>query len=420
MKAKYLITLILLLAGTTMNIHAQLTLEKCKEMARENYPVIKQYGLVEQSRDFTVSNAAKAYLPQISLSAKASWQSDATKMPISIPGVSFKGLPRDQYDVNVMVSQSIYDGGAVSLAKKIAKAQGEVDYESVNVSMYDINERVEQIYFGILILDEQIRQADLLIDDLQLSMNTVSSMYKGGIANQTDVDAVSVEQITTAQEKTGMEATRRAYITMLSTFIGTEIADGETFEMPETEDVYPMQNNRPELALYDAQSRLLDERLKAINSDLRPHLGIFAQGGYANPALNLFKNGFEAYYKIGATLSWNFGSFYTRGNDKRKIDVERQTIESQRETFLFNTRLQSELEGGEIDRLRKQIKQDEEIIALRENIRSKSEMKVENGTETVNEMLRDINSVSEARLQKSLHEVQLLQEIYKLRTINNY
>ncbi len=419
MKTKYLITLILLLAGTTVNIHAQLTLEKCKEMARENYPVIKQYGLVEQSRDFTVSNAAKAYLPQISLSAKASWQSDATKLPITIPGISFKGLPRDQYDVNVMVNQSVYDGGAVSSAKKIAKIQGEVDYESVNVSMYDINERVEQIYFGILILDEQIRQADLLIDDLQLSMNTVSSMYKGGIANQTDVDAVNVDQITTAQEKTGMESTRKAYITMLSTFIGAEIADDETFEMPETEDVYPMQNNRPELALYDAQNRLLDERLKAINSDLRPHLGVFAQGGYANPALNLFKNGFEAYYKIGATLSWNFGSFYTRGNDKRKLDVERQTIESERETFLFNTRLQSELEGGEIDRLRKQIKQDEEIISLRENIRSKSEMKVKNGTETVNEMLRDINAVSEARLQKSLHEVQLLQEIYKLKTINN-
>ncbi|MCD8297857.1 MAG: transporter, partial [Prevotella sp.] len=277
----------------------------------------------------------------------------------------------------------------------------------------------EQIYFGILILDEQIRQADLLIDDLRLSMITVSSMYKGGIANQTDVDAVNVDQITTAQEKTGMEATRKAYITMLSIFIGAEIADDETFEMPETDDVYPIQNNRPELALYDAQNRLLDERLKAINSELRPHLGVFAQGGYANPALNMFKNGFKAYYKIGATLSWNFGSFYTRGNDKRKIDVERQTIESERETFLFNTKLQSELEGGEIDRLRKQIKQDEEIISLRENIRSKSEMKVENGTETVNEMLRDINAVSEARLQKSLHEVQLLQEIYKLKNINN-
>ncbi len=418
MKIRHAITIILL-AVSSANVFAQLTLEQCKAMARDNYPVIKQYGLVEQSRDFTVSNAAKAYLPQISFSAKASWQSDATKLPIDIPGVSFKGLPKDQYDISVSVNQSIYDGGAVSSAKKIAKTQGEVDYESVNVSMYEINDRVEQLFFGIIMLDEQLRQTELLLDDLSLSLNTVEGMFNGGIANQTDVDAVKVEQMKTKQDETGLQATRKAYVTMLSTFIGTDIPDSEVFVKPEREYVYPVENNRPELALYDAQNRLLDVKLKSINTDLRPHLGLFAQGGYANPALNLFKNGFEAYFKVGATLSWNFGSFYTKSNDKRKIDVEKQSVESERETFLFNTKLQSELQGGAIEKLTKQIEQDDEIITLRDNIRSKSETKVENGTETVNEMLRDINAVSEARLQKSLHEVQLLQEIYKLKTLNN-
>lgn len=134
----------------------------------------------------------------------------------------------------------------------------------------------------------------------------------------------------------------------------------------------------------------------------------------------MLKNEFDAYYKIGATLTWNFGSLYTRSNDKRKIEVERQDIESEREAFLFNTRLQTELQYGEISSLKKQIGQDDEIIMLRERIRDKAAQRVANGTETVNEMLRDINAVSEARLGKRIHEVQLIREIYKVKHLNNF
>ena len=182
-----------------------------------------------------------------------------------------------------------------------------------------------------------------------------------------------------------------------------------------------MVNNRPELALYSAQNRLLDQQLKSLDTYLRPRLGLFLQGGYGNPALNMLKSGFEAYYKVGATLTWNFGSLYTRANDKRKIETERLNIQAEREgLFSSIPDLQSELQRGNIESLRRQISQDDEIIALRENIRSKADVKVANGTETVNEMLRDINAVSEVRLTKAFHEIQLLQEIYKLKNINNF
>lgn len=134
----------------------------------------------------------------------------------------------------------------------------------------------------------------------------------------------------------------------------------------------------------------------------------------------MLKNSFDAYYKIGATLTWNIGSLYTRANDKRKIETDRLSIRAEREAFLFNTGLQSELQRGNIESLHKQIAQDDEIIALRQGIRAKADTKVANGTETVNEMLRDINAVSEAKLAKAFHEIQLLQETYKLKNINNF
>lgn len=395
-------------------------MEQCKAWARDNYPVIKQYGLVEQSRRFTVENAAKAWLPQVSVSGTASYQSDVTTIPITLPGVDIPTLSKDQYDVNITVSQQVYDGGAVSSAKCLAEAQGDVGREQVSVAMYDVNRRIDELFFGILVLDEQLKQVGVLQEDLSLSLASVEAMVKGGVANQTDVDAVKVEQVKARQREISLLTQRNTYLKMLSTFIGKEIGDGDTLVKPTPPVLQNGANSRPELALYAAQERLLDARLKSLNVALRPNVGLFARGGYGNPGLNMLKDDFDAYYKVGVTLSWNFGSLYTRANDRRNIDIERQTVQSERDAFLFNTRLQTELESGAVANLREQLRQDDEIIKLRRRIREKAELRVANGTETVNEMLRDINAVIDAQLGKRLHEIQLLQEMYKIKHLNNF
>ena len=395
-------------------------MEQCKAWARDNYPVIKQYDLVEQSRRFTVANAAKAWLPQVGVSGTASYQSDVTTIPITLPGVDIPTLSKDQYDVNITVSQQVYDGGAVASAKRLAEAQGDVGREQVSVAMYDVNRRIDELFFGILVLDEQIGQVAVLQEDLSLSLASVKAMVKGGIANQTDVDAVMVELVKAKQKGTSLLTQRNTYLKMLSTFVGKEIGDGDTLVKPMPPILQNGANSRPELALYAAQERLLDARLKSLNVALRPNVGLFARGGYGNPGLNMLKDDFDAYYKVGVTLSWNFGSLYTRANDRRNIDIERQTVQSERDAFLFNTRLQTEMQSGAVDNLREQLRQDDEIITLRRRIREKAELRVANGTETVNEMLRDINAVSDAQLGKRLHEIQLLQEMYKIKHLNNF
>lgn len=394
-------------------------MEQCKAWARDNYPVIKQYGLVEQSRRFTVENAAKAWLPQVSVSGTASYQSDVTTIPITLPGVDIPTLSKDQYDVNITVSQQVYDGGAVSSAKCLAEAQGDVGREQVSVAMYDVNRRIDELFFGILVLDEQLKQVGVLQEDLSLSLASVEAMVKGGVANQTDVDAVKVEQVKARQREISLLTQRNTYLKMLSTFVGKEIGDGDTLVKPMPPILQNGANSRPELALYAAQERLLDARLKSLNVALRPNVGLFARGGYGNPGLNMLKDDFDAYYKVGVTLSWNFGSLYTRANDRRNIDIERQTVQSERDAFLFNTRLQTEMQSGAVANLREQLRQDDEIITLRRRIREKAELRVANGTETVNEMLRDINAVIDAQLGKRLHEIQLLQEMYKIKHLNN-
>jgi outer membrane protein TolC len=416
--------IMLFLMMVALSAQAQLTLEQCYELARQNYPAIKQYALVEQSRDFTLQNAAKGWLPQVSVNGRASYQSKVTQLPIDVSqfGIDYKGLSKDQYDAHVMVNQPIYDGGVITANKNILKAQTDVQTAQLDVTMYSIRERVNQLFFSVLLIDEQLAQNQLLQDDLKLGLNTVSAMMKGGIANQTDVDNVKVEQIKARQQEQSLRTARHTYLTMLGSFINLSLDANTQLEKP-ADPGFKSQgsdpNNRPELAMYDSQNRLLDARLKALDASLMPKVGAFLQGGVGNPGLNMLKNGWDPYYRIGATISWNIGSFYTRKNDQQLIAIERQQITANRETFLFNNRLQQQQTNGQIENLRQQVNEDEEIIQLREGIRNKSEKRVQNGIETVNEMLRDINAVGEARQQKAIHEVQLLQEIYELKTINN-
>ena len=411
---------VILLMFLTFSAKAQITLEQLQEQARANYPAIRKYGLVEQSRDFTLSNVAKGNLPQVLFQGNASYQSSVTRLPIDVGkfGIDYEGLPRDQYNTSVTISQVIYDGGKIAAEKKIARAQADVQNEQINVMMYGIRESVNRLFFSILLIDEQLLHNILLQDDLRLVQKNVEAMITGGVANQSDADLVLVELIRARQQEEMLHTFRRTYLSMLSTFIGTPIDASLKLRKP-TEALFPTVNNRPELSFYNAQQRLLDLQQSSLDVSLRPRVDIFLQGGVGNPGLNMFKNGWDAYYKVGATVSWNIGALYRRKNDTQLIDMERQQVNVNRETFLFNIRIQEQQLKGQIENIRSQIAHDDEIIRLRENIRRASEKRVESGIETVNEMLRDINAVSEARQQRAIHEVELLQEIHKLKNINN-
>ena len=399
----------------------QITLEECRQKAQNNYPLVVQYDLVEKSKEYNLGNASKGYLPQFSLTGKATYQSDVTKLPIQIPDVDIKGLSKDQYQVMLELNQKIWDGGDIRYQRKQIKATSDIDREQLNVDMYALNDRVNQVYFGILMLDEKLKQNNLLREDLQRSYQQVSAYMANGVANQSDLDAVKVEQLNTRQSETELLSSRGAYIQMLSLLIGEDISRETTLLKPvATEMTLAEDINRPELSLFDAQRESLDISESTLRVRNLPKLGAFIQGAYGNPGLNMLKNEFTPFYIAGVRLTWNFGSLYTLRNDKRVIENNRQKLQSNRELFLFNTRLEATQENSAIQSVRALMREDDEIIALRTNIRKAAEAKVANGTLTVTDMLREITAESLARQTKAMHEVQLLMNIYQWKhTTNN-
>lgn len=399
--------------------YAQITLEECQRKTQDNYPLVHQYDLVEKTKEYNLENAAKGYLPQFALSAKASYQSDVTEIPVKLPGVDLKGLPKDQYQVMLELQQKIWDGGGIRMQKKQTIAEAEVEKEKLNVDMYALNDRVNDLYFGILLLDEQIKQNTLLQDELERNYRQIIAYVENGIANQADLDAVKVEQL--KQKRIDLVSSRAAYLKMLSLLVGEALSPETVLEKPVLQSMVSAVSEirRPELALFDAQGAGLQVQEKALNVRHLPQFGLFVQGAYGNPGLDMLKNEFSPYYMAGVRLSWNFGSLYTLKNDRRVIEKKRQQLDNNRDVFLFNTRLEMTQQDQAIHSLEKQMRDDDEIIRLRTNIRKAAEAKVANGTLTVTEMLRELTNESLARQSKAMHEIQRLMGIYQLKYTTN-
>ena len=404
------------------------TLEECQQAAERNYPLIHQYGLIDKTTELTVANIQKGWLPQVSVSAQAALQSDVTAFPDQMQqmykamGIDMKGLAKDQYRVGVDVQQIVYDGGVIRSKKEIAREQGNVQTAQNEVNMYNVHKRVNEMYFGLLLLDEQIKQNTYLQNLLNANEKKLASMQKNGTAAESDYLNVKAERLNVVQKMTDMQAQRKALVRMLSTFCGVEV---KVPVKPTPNTHHPTPNNgRPELKAIDAQLRLADAQEKALDAALMPKFGVFAQGFYGYPGYNMFEDMMNRQWSlngmIGARLTWNIGAFYTRKNDKEKMHMQRKTAETNRSVFLFNNNLEQIQQNEDIERYRKLMTDDEEIINLRSSIRKAAESRLSHGIIDVNDLLKEITNENAAKVQQCVHEIEMLKKIYDLKyTTNN-
>ena len=402
------------------------TLEECQQAAERNYPLIQQYGLIEKTTELTVTNIQKGWLPQVSASAQATLQSDVTAFPDQIQkvyqtmGIDMQGLKKDQYRVGIDVQQTVFDGGAIKNQKEIARQQGKVQAAQNEVNLYNVRKRVNEMYFGLLLINEQIALNKDLQRLLEQNEKKLASMVKGGTAAESDYLNVKAERLNVAQQMTGLQAQRQALVRMLSAFCGIEVK--QIVRPPLTPPVGGG-NARPELKAIDAQLKLADAQEKALNVALMPKLGVFAQGYYGYPGYNMFEDMMSRKFSwngmIGARLSWNIGALYTRKNDKAKLNIQRSMFNVQRETFLFNNNLEQIQQNENIERFKKLMADDEEIISLRSSIRKAAESKLSHGIIDVNDLVKEITNENAAKVQQRVHEIEMLKEIYDLKYTTN-
>ena len=382
------------------------------------------------AQQFNVSNAAKAWIPQVVLSGQATYQSavpaypEALKNMMQANGVDMSGtgMNKDQYRIAVDVTQNIWDGGQSKASRAMAEAEAAEQRSRADVSLYDLQSRVDGLYFGILLLDERMEQTKAMIEVLGSNLSRMRTYHENGVALQSDVDVMEAELLTAQQQLGQVESSLTSYRRMLEIFIGQSLIS-DKLERPAMPIIQGYTSTRPEFALLDAQENRLTAQRRAINSSVMPRFGAFAQGYYGYPGLDIFKDMTSTEWTlngiVGVRMLWNISAFYTKNNNLEKINIAQQQLAVQREILQFNTRMLTTQDDGEIARLRKAVENDARIVELRRSVRMAAESQLKNGVIDATDLLRKITDETTAALNRNVHEIELLQAIYKLKhTLN--
>jgi len=412
----FTISIIALLSSAKAQTVKLLTIEDCYAMARQHYPLAKKKELIKKSAEYSVENAATSFLPQFIINGQATYQSDVTEVPIKLPNATITSISKDQYKIYAEVNQTVFDGGITMLQKKSMQAGAVIEQQQLEVELYKLKERINQLYFGILLINEQLAQNEILKNDIQLGLDKTKAAIANGIALKTNAEILQAELLKNDQRNTELRSTRLAYIDMLGLFINQPLTENSSFEKPVS---IPVANeiNRPELMVFDNQKKLIGIKNNIVDAKNLPRVSLFLQGGYGRPALNMLKNDFNGYYIGGLRFSWSLSGLYTTKKEKALLDLDKRSIDIQRETFLFNTNLQVKQQNAEINKLNELIRSDNAIIELRNHIKNTSLVQLENGVINSSDYLREVNAENQAKQNQSLHNMQLLMAQYNHQTI---
>ena len=412
------VCLVLAAMGVGIGANAQTTLDECISLAFENYPQVQEMSLIEKTKDLDLKNAAFAWIPQLNVSGKATWQSQVVEMPFDMPGMEFN-IPHDQYGLTADLTQQIWDGGASHSKKELAEAGAEVKKGQLETSLWSLRSRVENIYLGIILIDKQMALNDLLRESLERSRSEVKSLVEKGVALSTDMDQLSVNILSCLQQRASLEADRNSYVRILSLMTGKDMQGVELVAPTEAlsymEEGEPDFSGRPEMSLYSAQLKQNDLQLRQLNTLISPKLNLTFQAGYGRPGMNMLSGDFSGYCVAGLKLQWNIGALYTRSNDIHKLKADARRIELTRKSFLMNSSIEAEQKNNAILKAREVLERDTEIIELRQKISHSSEKQYQEGTIKMNDYLSMLDEEYKARANESLHEIQLMMAVYDMK-----
>ncbi|MCD4684168.1 MAG: TolC family protein [Bacteroidales bacterium] len=389
------------------------TLDFCYLKAIENYPLTKQKELLNASNDLIIKNLNKNYLPDMMVNGQIHYQSDVTKTPfqdVSIPGMpSMPTVAKDWYKITLDVNQVIYDGSITGRQKNLEEINLRIDQQNVDIELYKVKERINQIYFNVLLLRESIRTIELHEKILTAKLKDVESGIKNGIILASNADIIKAEIIQIEQSLVELNIGIQSSINILNELTALELNTNTEFKTPDVSiDLNNYLNNRPEFYLFTLHQNKLEASKKVLGSKLLPRLYAFGQAGYGRPGYDMLKNEFDDFYMIGARLKWNVWDWNRSGKEKEILDLQSKIIDTQKETYDKNIRIELQNKIAEIRKVEEMISRDNQIIELREKITKSSSSQLDNGVITSTEYLTELNAESKSKLDLQTHKIQLI------------
>ncbi|MCF8296099.1 MAG: TolC family protein [Saprospiraceae bacterium] len=430
-KNKLFIALIFCSVGLFAQKPDTITLDYCHNLAIKNYPVSKQKELFIQKNALAVKNLKKNYLPQLSVNAQATYQSDVTaieldfsemkvdiqipglpipipELPIEITGPDMPEVAKDQYKMSLDVNQVIYDGGVTNNQRKIEDIDLQINNQSVDVELFSIKQNINDVFFTLFLLQENKKLIEVSKEEINSQLKKIQSGIDNGVILKSNSYAIEAEIIKLEQKQIEAENGILTAFKILNEYCGTEFSENSLIMLPEQQiTANSLNNNRPELTLFDFQKQKITASKKLISTKTRPKMYGFGQVGYGNPGLNMFSEGFNSYYIVGARISWNIWDWNQSKTDKKILDIQNKIIDSKKETFEKNIKIAGENSISAISNYELLIQKDNEIIELRTKIKETAASQLANGVITSSEYISELNAETQAKLNLQYHKIQL-------------
>lgn len=422
--------LISLLLGLFWLPHARatdtLTIEQVRQQAMQHSPWQEKKLLAESIATLQRRNLQSNNLPRISIGAQATWQSDVFGLPLENPAFAIPEVPKDQYKLSVDVSQRLWDGGSDRFARRQRAIERDLTIAQAEVDVFQVREVVTELFFKILLLDESERVLDAAGTDLQNRLRQSQAAVAEGAALRTTADQWQIQLWKNEQQFAGLQADRQALLEILAVWLGRDSVD---FVLRSPLDAPPTlyfrfegrqeAPHRPEYRLLEVQKSSLQLQSEALALRRQPRVEAFVQGGLGRPnPFNFFETGFEPFALLGLRAQWTPLDWGNLGREREVLRLQMQSLDFQRRALdqRLSTPLYRDL--GEQAKAEAQLQQDDQIIRLQEDIVRRAEAQVQNGVMTTTDYLAQLNLLTQARLLRVTHDIQLTQalEMYRART----
>lgn len=397
-----------------------LSLDSCQSMARKNHPLLRQAGIIDEISALRQQNIDVLNLPQFDLTARASWQSEVTKIAFNLPGgvAGPEPLSKDQYKAYVDIRQKIYDGGVAKNREALEEADRLVSRQQNETDLYQIKEIVNTLYFNALIIQENLRIVDLKKETLNERIKTVTSAVNNGVTLPNDLDQLRAEKLLTDQQETELKSARQIALGLLEIVTGTTIAEHTTFAKPSVASTYQTTDlQRPEIALFTLQKLKLDKSADVLANSRKPYVYAIGQAGYGRPGLNMLNNNFADWYMVGAGLSWNLWDWHKTRREKATLKLQQNLIDTNLDQFNRSLEMSLKQEENNSQKLKDLISTDEQLVTIKDQITKRSAVALENGTITSADYIRDLNAALQAKANLETRKVQLIQTAVNYQTI---
>lgn len=387
------------------------SLKQCYDIAYTNHPEQKQKAYYRSVSELKTENLGINYLPKISLNGQVSYQSDVTKITIDNPFFNVPDPPKDRYQLTLDVRQLLYDGGSTGSQEEIELKQQYIENQKLEVSLFSLKQKINDLYFSVLLLQEKKRVNETAYNDIKARISELESKVRNEVITASSLYALQAQLLQLEQDISAIDADRTASLRMLSELLGEPLPDDAVLSLPSDygDDFDITVGGRPEYKLFELQQNQMNSYSNLVSSRIIPKFSLFGQAGYGKPGLNMLEDKFRPFYMVGLNMNWNFINWGYDRNEKQIYEVNKNIIQSQRETLDKNLKVTLEKYKSDIQKYSSLLEKDGEIIRLRERIVASSYSQMQNGTITSTTYLTEVNNRIQSEILYETHKIQLVQ-----------